>query len=456
MFNQGADNKSSTLLNIFPGFHSNKFLEFCKKKESENMKLIATDDAVRHVKSGNRVFIQGAAMTPLVLVKALCKNAETLSDVELLHLHTEGEAPYARPEFEGHFKVNAAFVGSNVRKAVNGVNGDYIPIFLSEVHLLFQNDILPVDVAFIQVSPPDKHGYCSLGTSVDVTLSALKSAKTVVAQVNPNVPRSHGDGIIHRDRIDFGIQVNEPIYTTHKAPPTDAELRIGKYVAELVEDRATLQMGIGAIPNVVLSNLLNHKGLGIHTEMFSDGILPLMEKGVLTGEHKRVHAGKIVSCFALGTQELYDFIDDNPVVQLKEAAYTNDTAIIRKNPLVTAINSAIEIDLTGQVCADTIGPYQYSGVGGQMDFIRGASLSKGGKAIFAMPSTTRKGISKIVPFLKEGAGVTTTRAHVHYVVTEYGAVNLFGKNLKQRAKALISIAHPDHREQLERKTFEKL
>lgn len=419
------------------------------------MKLVDVNEAVGHVKSGDRVFIHGAAMTPKTLINALCENASSLRDVELLHMHTEGDAPYAQEQYQESFKVNAAFVAGNVRSAVNSGHGDYIPIFLSEIHLLFKRGILPLDIAFIQVSPPDKHGYCSLGTSIDVTMSAIEEAKMVIAQINPNVPRSHGDGIIHQDQIDFGVEVDVPIHSTNIGAPSEAELNIGKYVAELVEDGATLQMGIGGIPNVVLSNLTNHKGLGIHTEMFSDGILPLVKKGIITGENKIVKQGKIVSCFAVGSEELYDFIDDNPIVHLKAASYTNDTAIIRKNPKVTAINSAIEIDLTGQVCADTIGRYQYSGVGGQMDFIRGASLSEGGKAIIAMPSVTKKGFSKIVPFLKEGAGITTTRAHVHYVVTEYGAVNLFGKNLKQRAHALISIAHPDHREQLEREATER-
>lgn len=419
------------------------------------MKLVDVNEAVGHVKSGDRVFIHGAAMTPKILINALCENASSLRDVELLHMHTEGDAPYAKEQYQESFKVNAAFVAGNVRSAVNSGHGDYIPIFLSEIHLLFKRGILPLDIAFIQVSPPDKHGYCSLGTSIDVTMSAIEEAKMVIAQINPNVPRSHGDGIIHQDQIDFGVEVNVSIHSTEIGTPSEIELNIGKYVAELVEDGATLQMGIGGIPNVVLSNLNNHKGLGIHTEMFSDGILPLVKKGIITGENKIVKQGKIVSCFAVGSNELYDFIDDNPIVHLKAASYTNDTANIRKNPKVTAINSAIEIDLTGQVCADTIGRYQYSGVGGQMDFIRGASLSEGGKAIIAMPSVTKKGFSKIVPFLKEGAGITTTRAHVHYVVTEYGAVNLFGKNLKQRAHALISIAHPDHREQLECEATER-
>lgn len=419
------------------------------------MNFISAREAILHVKSGNRVFFQGAAMTPNVLIEALTERYKELRDVELFQIHTEGRAKYTEAPFNNSFHVNSCFVAGNVRQATNSANGAYIPIFLSEIHLLFRNGILPLDVAFIQVSPPDAHGFCSLGVSVDITLPAVQTAKKVIAQVNPNVPRTHGDGIIHISKIDAAVEVNVPIYSHEISKPSEIEQQIGKHVAELVEDGATLQMGIGGIPNVVLSNLMNHKRLGIHTELFSDGVLPLVEKGIITGEEKKIKTGKIVTCFAMGSPKLYDFINDNPLVHFKEAAYTNDTAIIRQNPKVTAINSAIEIDLTGQVCADTIGKYQYSGVGGQMDFIRGASLSEGGKAIFAMPSVTNKGVSKIVPFLREGAGVTTTRAHVHYIATEYGVVDLFGKNLKQRAKALISIAHPDHREALEKAAFER-
>ncbi len=418
-------------------------------------KYISGTEAVKLVNSGDRIFFQGAAMTPVSLIKDLCQRYKELQNVEILQLHTEGEALYTQEPYSDAFNVNSCFVGSNVRKAVNKPSGDYIPIFLSEVHQLFRRNILPIDVAFIQVSPPDKHGYCSLGTSVDVTLPAIECAKKVVAQVNPNVPRTHGDGIIHVNQLDAMIEVNEPIYATSIKEPSEIEKKIGKHVANLIEDGATLQMGIGGIPNVVLNNLTNHKNLGIHTEMFSDGILPLIENGVINGREKAVKNGKIVTCFAIGSQKLYDFIDDNPIVHFKEAAYTNDTSLIRRNPKVTAINSAIEIDVTGQVCADTIGKFQYSGVGGQMDFIRGASLSEGGKAILAMPSITSKGISKIVPFLKEGAGVTTTRAHVHYIATENGVVDLFGKSLQQRAKALISIAHPDHQEELEKASYER-
>ncbi|GGW89172.1 acetyl-CoA hydrolase/transferase family protein [Salegentibacter mishustinae] len=419
----------------------------------KNPKILSAQQAVASVNSGNRIFIQGAAMTPIKLIDALCERYNELSDVEILQIHTEGNAKYTEEPYSKAFNINSCFVAGNVRSAVNSNKGAYIPIFLSEIHNLFRRNLLPLDVAFIQVSPPDKHGYCSLGTSVDITLPAIQTAKKVIAQINPKVPRTHGDGIIHISQIDAAIEVDEPIFATSIATPTQIEQAIGKHVASLIEDGATLQMGIGGIPNVVLNNLKNHKNLGIHTEMFSDGILPLVKSGVITGKNKEIKTGKLVTCFAIGSPELYDFIDDNPIVHFKEAAYTNDTAIIRRNPKVTAINSAIEIDLTGQVCADTIGKYQFSGVGGQMDFIRGAALSEGGKPIIAMPSITKNGVSKIVPFLKEGAGVTTTRAHVHYIATEYGVVNLYGKNLRQRAKELISIAHPDHREQLEKESY---
>lgn len=418
-----------------------------------HLKILSAQDAVAKVKSGDRIFIQGAAMTPIKLIDALCERYHELSDVEILQIHTEGNAKYTEEPYSKAFNINSCFVAGNVRSAVNSNKGAYIPIFLSEIHNLFRRNLLPLDVAFIQVSPPDKHGYCSLGTSVDITLPAIQTAKKVIAQINPKVPRTHGDGIIHISQIDAAIEVDEPIFATSIATPTQIEQAIGKHVASLIEDGATLQMGIGGIPNVVLNNLKNHKNLGIHTEMFSDGILPLVKSGVITGKNKEIKTGKLVTCFAIGSPELYDFIDDNPIVHFKEAAYTNDTAIIRRNLKVTAINSAIEIDLTGQVCADTIGKYQFSGVGGQMDFIRGAALSEGGKPIIAMPSITKNGVSKIVPFLKEGAGVTTTRAHVHYIATEYGVVNLYGKNLRQRAKELISIAHPDHREQLEKESY---
>ena len=425
------------------------------KDYHRKLKIVSPEEAVACIKSHDRVFVHGTAMTPEDLLVAMTNRGKNLRGVEIFHIHTEGEALYAREEWKDSFNTNTLFVGANVRKAVNQGTADYIPIFLSEIHLLFQREMFPLDVALIQVSPPDQHGFCSLGVSVDVTLPAIHAADTVVAQINPQVPRTHGDGIIHSSHIDYAMEVDKPIYTAPIHHLSDTDRKIGKYIAELVEDGATLQMGIGTIPDAALAELGNHKKLGIHTEMFSDGVIPLVEAGVITGEDKVVKPGKIVSSFILGTQILYDFVNDNPMVDMKAAAYTNDTSLIRRNPKVTAINSAIEVDLTGQVCADTIGKRQYSGVGGQMDFIRGASLSKGGKPIIALQSTTKKGKSKIVSYLTPGAGITTTRAHVHWVITEYGAVDLYGKNLRERAKALIDIAHPDHREELEMQALEQ-
>jgi len=418
-------------------------------------KYISADEAVKVIKSGDRVFVHGVSATPVQLIQAMTDRHQELKEVEVIHLHTEGPAPYADPEYKNSFFVNALFVGANVRKAINEGRGDYIPVFLSEIPYLFRNNILPLDVALIHVSPPDNHGYCSLGVSVDVAVSAVQTAKYVIAQVNPNMPRTHGDGLIHVNEIDAMVKVDDALPEQIVPEPNEAELKIGKHCAELIDDGATLQMGIGAIPNAVLKSLTNHKDLGVHTEMFSDGVIELVEKGIINGRKKKIHPGKIVSGFVMGSRKTYDFIDDNPAVAMLDIAYINDTAVIRRNPKVTAINSAVEVDLTGQVCADSIGTYHYSGVGGQMDFIRGASLSPGGKPIIALPSTTNKGISRIVPFLKQGAGVVTTRAHVHYVVTEYGVANLYGKNLCQRAKALTGIAHPDHREELEKAVAER-
>jgi len=417
--------------------------------------LVSAEQAVEVIQSGNRVFVHSVAQTPHVLIRAMVARADVLRDVEVVHMHTEGHLPYCEPQYQGIFKPNAFFIGANMRREVNAGLADYVPVFLSEIALLFSRRILPLDVALIQVSPPDPHGYCSLGPSVDISLSAIKSAKYVLAQINPNVPRTHGDGMIHASAIHAAVEVDEPVYEVPVKPITDIERRIGQFVASLVEDGATLQLGIGGIPNATLAELIYHKNLGLHTEMFSDGVIDLVERGVITGEHKKVLRYKLVSSFVMGSRRIYEFINDNPGVTMKETAYTNDTAIIRRNPKVTAINSAIEVDLTGQICADTIGTYQYSGVGGQMDFVRGAALSEGGKPIIALPSTTTRGESKIVAFLKPGADVTTTRAHVHYVVTEYGVANLYGQNLRQRARALINIAHPDHREALERQAFER-
>jgi len=412
------------------------------------MDIVSASEAVSVINSGDRVYVHTAAAAPQLLVQAMTDRADELRNIEVCHLHTEGEAPYVQEQHADTFHTNALFVGANVRSAVNDGPADYIPVFLSEVPSLFRAGILPLNVALLQVSPPDKHGFCSLGVSVDASKAALDVADHVVVQINPSMPRTHGDGLIHISQIDYGVEVTTPIPTAPRPEFTDAERAIGQNCAQLIDNGATLQMGIGAIPDAVLSALSNHENLGIHTEMFSDGIIDLVEKGVINGENKAVHPGKIVGSFAMGTRALYDFMDDNPLVAMLDVAYVNDTGVIRRNPKVTAINSAIEVDLTGQVCADSIGTYQYSGVGGQMDFIRGASLSEDGKPIIALTSTTRKGIPRIVPHLKKGADVVTTRAHVHHIVTEYGAVNLYGKSLRERAEALIDIAHPDHREAL--------
>jgi len=416
---------------------------------------VSASDAVSVIKSGDRVFIQSVAAAPQLLIKAMTERADELRNVEVVSLHTEGIAPYAEAQYEHIFRVNALFVGANVRKAVQEGRADYLPVFLSEVPGLFTRGILPLDVAMIQVSPPDRHGYCSLGVSVDVAVAAVRTAKHVIAQVNPQMPRTHGDGLIHINVLDSLVESDFPLPELVIPQLGNVEKAIGRHIANLVEDGATLQMGIGAIPDAVLAALSSHQGLGIHSEMFSDGVIDLVEKGIITGEHKVTHPRKIVAGFVMGTKRLYDFVDDNPLVAMLDISYVNDTKVIRRNPKVTAINSAIEVDITGQVCADSIGVRQYSGVGGQMDFIRGASTSPGGKPIIALPSATRRGQSRIVPFLKEGAGVVTTRAHVHYIVTEYGVAYLYGKNLRQRARALIEIAHPDHRETLEASAYER-
>lgn len=413
------------------------------------------EEAVELIKSGDHIHIHSAASTPQILVDAMVARNQELKDVEIFHLHTEGNAPYIDPKYSGSFHLNSMFIAGNVRKAINDGRADFIPVFLSEVPIMYRRRILPIDVALIQVSPPDKHGYCSFGIGVEATKAAVEVARTVIAHVNPSMPRTHGDSLLHISDITTFVEKDLPVYEHIRAEPGEVEHKIGKYISELVEDGATIQTGIGAIPEAALLAMGNHKDLGVHTEMFSDGILPLVERGVINGKNKRKQKGIIVSGFCLGTKTLYDFVDDNPVVRFMDIQYVNDTAIIRRNPKVTSINSAIEVDITGQVCADSIGSLMYSGVGGQMDFIRGASLSEGGKPIIALSSTTKGGESKIVPFLKKGAGVVTTRAHVHYIVTEYGIADLYGKSLRQRAQALINIAHPDHRESLERECFER-
>jgi acyl-CoA hydrolase len=423
--------------------------------DSKTPKSVSAAEAVAVIQSGQRVFVHSVAAAPQQLVAAMTQRHAELRNVEVIHLHTEGAAPYATADYAQSFRANALFVGENLREAVTAGRADYIPVFLSEIPRLFRKGVLPIDVALIQVSPPDRHGYCSLGISVDVSLAAVQTARLVVAQVNPHMPRTYGDGLIHVSRLHAIVDSDAPIPERSIKPQGPIELAIGKNCATLIEDGATLQMGIGAIPDAVLASLFNHRRLGIHTEMFSDGVVELVERGIVTGEEKVTDPGRIVAGFVHGTRRLYDFIDENPLVLMRDIGYVNDTAIIRKNPKVVAINSAIEIDLTGQVCADTIGSRQYSGVGGQMDFIRGAALSDGGKPIIALPSCSHKGESRLVPLLKVGAGVTTTRAHVHYVVTEFGIADLYGKNLRQRAKALIEIAHPSHRELLSAAAHER-
>lgn len=420
-------------------------------KQQTNIKYVSADEAVRLVSSGNRVFLHGSAATPLALIDALLRRAGTISNIELVAISTLGKIDWNRPEVLKSFYLNSLFVSENVREWANSDYGGYVPVFLSEIPLLFDRGILTPDVAMVQVSPPDDHGYCTLGTSADIAISAVRNAKTIIAQVNPQMPRILGDGFIHASRFHAATWVDTPLpevnYAAKAGPITD---KIGELVAGLVEDGATLQMGIGAIPDAVLSYLTHHKNLGVHTEMFSDGLVPLVEKGVITNSRKTVNPGKIISSFILGTRKVYDFANDNPGVNCLDVAYVNDVTIIRKNPKVTAINSAMEIDLTGQVCSDSIGTHQYSGIGGQMDFMRGAAISDGGKPIIALPSVTSSGESRIVPLLKPGAGVVTTRGHIHYVATEYGVVNLYGRNMEQRAQLLAGIAHPNHREMLER------
>ncbi|MES2286871.1 MAG: acetyl-CoA hydrolase/transferase C-terminal domain-containing protein [Bacteroidota bacterium] len=419
-------------------------------------KFVSATEAVKIIKSGDKVFIHTAAATPVILIEALTARANDLNDVELLSIHTEGPVPYADEKYAKNFTINTFFVGANIRPFVNNGRANYIPVFLSEIPQLFRSGIKQLDVAMVTVSPPNEKGYCSLGCSVDVSNAAIETANYVIAVVNPNMPSVHGNGIIHIDKIHAIVKGENPLFTSTTKEPTEVENKIGQFISEIVEDGATLQMGIGGIPNAALANLIHHKNLGVHTEMFSDGLVDLVNRGVITGMNKVTDVGKIVSSFVFGTRKVYDFIDRNPIVELRDTDYVNDTRIIRQNPKVTAINSAIEVDIFGQVCADTIGTQQYSGVGGQMDFIRGAALSKGGKPIIALPSMTNKGISRIVSTLKKGADVTTSRAHVHYLITEFGVAYLYGKSLRERTKAIIEIAHPDIREQLERDAFEIL
>lgn len=421
-----------------------------------SINYVSPKEALAVVESNQRVFVHGSAHTPTYLLQHLAAEAGRLRNVEIISISVYGDLYVDKPEYKDSFTLNSLFVSASLRKAVNDGYADYIPVFLSEIPILFDQGILPLDVAIVHVSVPDAHGYCSLGVSVDIARSAVNNARYVIAQVSPNVPRTHGDGMIHASQFTHMVYCEDELHTTsftEKCGPETAV--IGELVAGLVEDRSTIQMGIGAIPDAVLKSMNGHKDLGVHTEMCSDGIINLVEKGVITNRYKNIHPNKTVSSFALGSKALYQFIHDNPGFAFLVINYVNDPHVIRRNKKMVAINSAIEIDITGQVCSDSIGTYQFSGVGGQMDFMRGAALSEGGKPIIAIPSRTSKGLARIVPLLRPGAGVVTTRAHVHYVVTEYGIAYLYGKNLKQRARALVDIAHPDDREQLERACFER-
>jgi 4-hydroxybutyrate CoA-transferase len=413
------------------------------------MKTTDLKSALSIVDSGQRVFVHGGAATPTLLLQELLSQRERFRNVELIHLHTLGDAAYAEPEYKEHFRVTNLFVGRNIRKHVGQSNIDYLPCFLSEIPILFRSRTLPLDVALIQVSPPDKHGYCSLGVSVDVALAAVQNAKTVIAQINRNMPRVHGEGFISTRQIDFAVEADTALPEEEPHVQTPEENKIGQLVSTFVDNGSTLQMGIGAVPNAILSCLRDRKHLGIHTETWSDSTLDLIEAGAVDNSRKAIVPGKTVSSFLIGSRRLYDFVDDNPSVVQLDSAFVNRPEVIAANPKVIAINSAVEVDLTGQVCADSIGARIISGVGGQMDFIRGAAQSAGGKAIIAITSRTKKGISRLVPALRQGAGVVTTRAHVHFIVTEYGVAEVWGKPLRERAKALIEIAHPEDRAALE-------
>lgn len=423
-------------------------------------RVTTPDEAVRAVQSGNRIFLTGNVSVPKMLLAALVRYAPNLHNVEICQALTVGPADYVAPEMEGHLRVNTMFISANVRKAVHEGRADFTPVLLSEFPLLFKNGVLPVDVAMIHISPPDEHGFCSLGVEVGLTKSAAEAAKIIIAEVNEQMPRTLGDSFIHVSRLHHIIPVDYPIAELHMAEEGDPEItgKIAGFCAELIPDGATMQMGIGAIPDAVLKYLFHKKDLGIHTELFAEGVIDLVEAGVLTNARKTIHAGKIVAGFILGSKRLYNWVDDNPLIELHRTEYVNDPFVIAQNDRMVAINSAIEIDLTGQVCADSIGPKLYSGVGGQLDFIYGASRSKGGVPIIAMPSTSvlRDGtvLTKITPMLKQGAGVVTTRNHIRFVVTEYGVAELYGKTIRQRAQNLINVAHPDFREELTRKARE--
>ncbi len=426
------------------------------KEKKAMLNYVSVEEAVSVIKSGDRIFGHGSACTPNLFYDELANQAHRLKDVEMVSITQQGNVEIAKPQYKDSFYINSLFTSAPVRDAVNSENGDFVPIFLSEIPILFKNEILPLDVAMITVSPPDNHGYCTLGTSVDIARSAIDTAKIIIAIVNPKMPRTHGDGMIHISRIAKAVWSEEELLTIdYGAKVGEEEMLIGKNVAELIDDKATIQMGIGTIPDAVLKCLYNHKDLGVHTEMLSDGVIDLILNDVINNKYKGTHTNRTITSFCFGTRRLYDFVDDNPAIAFMDVQHVNFPINIMKNKKMHAINSAIEIDLTGQVCADSIGTYQFSGIGGQMDFMRGAALSEGGKPIMAISSRTKKGVPRIVPFLKQGAGVVTTRGHIHYVVTEFGTAYLYGKNLRQRAKALIEISHPDDREMLDKAAYER-
>jgi len=414
------------------------------------MRIVSPEEAVAGIKSRDQVYLQCAAATPEVLLEALVARAPELEDVSVVHLHTEGPGPHLAPDMAAHFRHRALFIGPNARRAVNEGRADFVPVFLSDVPALFLSGALPLDAVFVNATPPDAHGFCSLGVSVEAMHAAIRAARTVIVQFNEAMPRTLGESFIHVSDIDLAVEVNQPIFEVPRPQIGDIERRIGAFIADLVPDGATLQLGIGAIPAATALFLDGKKDLGVHTEMFTDAVVDLVEKGVITGAAKARNKGKLVVSFLMGTRKLYDFVNDNPMVEMRAVDFTNDTHVIRSFRSMTAINSAIEVDLTGQVVADSIGYRMYSGVGGQMDFIRGAALAPDGRAIIALPAAAGADneISRITPALKEGAGVVTTRAHVRTVVTEFGVADLWGRSLRERARALIAIAHPDHRDRL--------
>ena len=417
--------------------------------EHYRSKIKTADAALQVVKSADRIHVHQGCSEPEELIRALLKRAPELRDVEIIHIATMGIADYTRPEYEGHFRHVAFFIGSNVRAAVQEARADYVPIFLSEIEGLFKSGAMPIDVALIQCTPPDDYGFMSLGAGVDIALTAAQCAKHLIIEVNDQAPRTLGDCFLHVSKADAIVEVSHPLPEYKQPELTDAHRAVARHVASLIPDAATLQMGIGEIPDAVLGALRDHKDLGVHSEMVPDGIVDLIQSGVVNNEKKTIHPHKVITAFALGTKKLFDFLHNNPIFEFHPTSYCNDPFIIAQNERMVAINSALEIDLSGQVCADSLGYLPYSGIGGQVDFIRGAARSKGGLPIIALPSTAKGGaVSRIVPALKTGAGVVTSRGDVHYVVTEYGVAYLHGKTLRQRAEALIQIAHPDFRDEL--------